>query len=722
MVGLDCRYLNFAPQCAGWMNLTEHGGSGSFVIFWSNLWKLTTAATIPYYTGQYGRTPRGFGFVTIGANIEAFHQPALAAKEKLDVLIKSQTNEAAKQQKTLIGSIANSLFDASHEIIVTTLVMIIIVISIALWMASYLSQRITMLIDGIHRFQEGNLTYRLPVTSSDEIAELSRSFNAMAASIEKNFNKIRAKSQENKGLCQELSREIEERRAAETAFKTLYQKSTDGVLIIKNGKFIDCIEAVVDMLDYEDKSEILNTSPATLSPEVQPDGRCSDEKAKEMIQLCIEKGSNRFEWVHSKRNGENIWVEVVLTRLEMYGETVIHTAWRDISKLKKLERERMQAQNLSSLGVLAGGIAHDFNNLLSAILGNLNLIALSVKSDKEVDTMVGNAEKATIRAKHLTNQLLTFAKGGAPIRQTEQLRDIIKDSARFVLRGSNINCLFYIPEDLWFAKVNKGQISQVIQNLVLNAQHAMPGGGEVTISCMNYIQEKPGNVSLPPGKYIRVKVHDNGSGIPKNSIDHIFDPYFTTREFAKAKGSGLGLSIVHSIIQKHHGLITVDSDEGKGTTFTIFLPALTQAQENPVETIKKEEHSSVPAKILLMDDDKMIQDICSKMLEILGHEVDIAADGIEAIEAFKKAKNESAPYSIVILDLTVPGGMGGKEASRELLAIDPSVKMIVSSGYSDDPIVANYHEYGFVGSIAKPFHLEELEITVCKALGIQASN
>jgi PAS domain S-box-containing protein len=716
MVGLDCRYLNFAPQCAGWMNLTEHGGSGSFVIFWSNLWKLTTAATILYYTGQYGRTPRGFGFVTIGANIDAFHQPALAAKETLDVLIKSQTDEAAMQQEELITSITDSLFNASREIVITTIMMVVIVICIAFWMASYLSHRITVLINGIHRFQGSDMKYRLPVTSSDEIAELSHSFNTMAANIEKNFNNIKAKSQENIRLCQDLSRETKERREAETAFRTLYQKSTDGILIIKNGKFIDCNEAVVAMLGYEAKDKILNASPSSLSPEVQPDGRDSVEKAEELLQLCIEKGSNRFEWVHSKKNGENIWVEIVLTRLNMYGETVIHTAWRDISKLKKLKRERRQAQNLGSLGVLAGGIAHDFNNLLSAILGNLNLISLLVKNDNELDSMVGNAEKATIRAKNLTKQLLTFAKGGAPIRQTEQLLDMIKDSARFVLRGSNVNCIFHIPDDLWFAEVDKGQISQVIQNLVLNAQHAMPGGGEVTISCLNYIQEEPETAALTPGKYVQVEVHDNGSGISKNNIDQIFDPYFTTREFSKTKGNGLGLSIVHSIIQKHHGLITVDSEKSRGTTFTFFLPALTQPLGNQVDTNKRQEIPFESVKILLMDDDEMIQDVSRKMLQLLGHEVDIVANGTEAIKAFQKAEDEFVPYSIVILDLTIPGGMGGEATSLELLAIDPSLKLLVASGYSDDPIVANYREYGFAGSIVKPFHLEELDMIIREAL------
>jgi len=716
-VGLDCRYLNFAPQCNGWRNLTQDGGSGSFVIFWSKLWKLTTAATIPYYTGQYGNSKRGFGFVTVGANIDEFHQPALNSQAELNTIIQQQTERSELQRKKWEESIADSLIKTSRQILISTTVMIILVIAIALWMASYLTGRITRIVTGLHQFQSGDMTFRLSDDCDDEMGELNRSFNLMASEIGANFADIQNQSEQNKKLLRQLSHEIEERKNSEKAFTTLYQKSADGILILKDGIFIDCNEAVVQMLDYERKQEFLNTSPSSISPRFQPDGELSSEKARTMTAICLEKGRNRFEWVHSKAGGDNIWIEVVLTKLQMYGDTVIHTSWRDISKLKKFERERIQTQNLQSIGVLAGGIAHDFNNILTAIMGNLSILSVTLKSDPNAQELLKNAQKASIRAKRLTRQLLTFAKGGAPIRQTEQLADIITDSANFVLHGSNVDCIYQIPDDFWFAEVDRGQVSQVIQNLVLNAKNAMKDGGEIIITCRNIHHRDEDLLPLTPGTYVQVQIEDSGPGISEKVLPHIFDPYFSTTEFNSTKGNGLGLAIVHSVITKHKGFISVESKPGEGSCFTFYLPAKPEFKA-PVNDCEETIHPKplTGRRILVMDDEEMIRTLSRNMLKLSGLTTDTVKNGEEAIKFFQAAIKSGKPYDVVILDLTIPGGMGGEETSKNLLVLDPKVKIFVSSGYSSSPVVSNYWEYGFVGSIPKPFNLKELSDAVASVL------
>ena len=367
----------------------------------------------------------------------------------------------------------------------------------------------------------------------------------------------------------------------------------------------------------------------------------------------------------------------------------------DITERKRMGEEFLKNQKLESVGILAGGIAHDFNNILTTIIGNIAMARMQARPGDEIFDLLSEAEKASIRAQTLTKQLLTFAKGGAPIKETASIKDILKESPSFVLRGSKSSCKLSIAEDLWPAEVDVGQISQAINNIVINASQAMPEGGTIRVEAENLTIDDGHGLPLKLGRYIRVSIKDQGVGIAEKHLSNIFDPYFTTKQ----EGSGLGLATTYSTIKKHDGHITVESKLGEGTTFHIYLPASEKAipEKEEIKLIKGQ------GRILVMDDEASLGKMVGRMLKKLGYESEFTDDGTEAIEMYKAAKKSEKPYDAVILDLTIPGGMGGKEAINKLLEIDPEVKAIVSSGYSDDPVLANFQEYGFKGMMPKPF-------------------
>jgi PAS domain S-box-containing protein len=386
--------------------------------------------------------------------------------------------------------------------------------------------------------------------------------------------------------------------------------------------------------------------------------------------------------------------------------------FRDITESKRIEEELIKAQKLESLGVLAGGIAHDFNNLLTAILGNVTLARMYAMPGDKVSSRLEEAEKASVRAKDLTQQLLTFSKGGAPLKKAVSIADVLRDSARFALRGSNVRCEFSIPDDLWPVEIDEGQISQVIHNLIINAYQAMPDGGKITVCAENVLLGPDHDLSLTLnlGKYVSLSVEDQGHGIPQYLISKIFDPYFTT----KPKGSGLGLATSYSILKNHDGAITVDSEVGNGTTFKIYLPV--SSNSYPEKKAAKEKPIPGQGRVLVMDDEAILRDFVGELLELLGYDVNFACDGTEAIAAYSGAREQGQPYDCVVMDLTIPGGMGGKEAIRRLIEIDPHVRAIVSSGYSDDPVMADYRRYGFCGMVAKPYDAEALSEVLHKVI------
>lgn len=373
----------------------------------------------------------------------------------------------------------------------------------------------------------------------------------------------------------------------------------------------------------------------------------------------------------------------------------------DLSERKRAEEERLKLDKLESLGVLAGGIAHDFNNLLTAILGNISLAHLETEVG-EIQGRLQDAEKACLQASGLARRLLTFAKGGKPIKKPQQVTDLLLESTSLVLCGSRCRCEFAFAENSWPVAADSGQIQQVFSNLLINADQAMPEGGVITLGTENIFLQNGEAGPLAPGKYVKITVADQGIGISPANLPKIFDPYFTTKD----TGNGLGLATVYAIIKGHGGHIQVASQPGQGTAFTLFLPA--SEEKNLADPRAPFLPANGKGKILVMDDEESIRNLLDKILGRIGYEASFARDGFEALEAYTKAKASGRPFSAVICDLTIRGGMGGREAIRELIAIDPQVKAIVSSGYSDDPAMAEYQKYGFRGVIAKPYKINEL--------------
>jgi len=384
--------------------------------------------------------------------------------------------------------------------------------------------------------------------------------------------------------------------------------------------------------------------------------------------------------------------------------------FRDITKERRLEEELQKARMIESTGVLAGGIAHDFNNILTVISGNISL-AKVLSGEQKVTERLAGAEKACMRAKSLTQQLITFAKGGAPIRKTASIADFLKESVDFVLHGSNVKCVFSMSGDLKCCDIDEGQICQVINNLIINADQSMPNGGTIRVEAENIVIGPGDGLPLQHGEYIKIAIRDTGVGIPAAALPKIFDPYFTT----KKEGKGLGLASCYSIVNSHDGLITVESREGAGTSFYIYLPA------SELEPMRPPEESPTSAtgsgRILVMDDETQIRRLLGKMLDYLGYEVETVANGEAAVDLFKRSRELNRPFDAVILDLTIPGGMGGREAVNRLRDIDPEVKTIVSSGYSSDKIMADYRKYGFDGVVAKPYEINDIAVALQKLIG-----
>jgi PAS domain S-box-containing protein len=410
-----------------------------------------------------------------------------------------------------------------------------------------------------------------------------------------------------------------------------------------------------------------------------------------------------YETKHRKKDGSIIDVFLQFTPID---ESSYIATVTDITDRKNTEREQAKMGKLESLGVLAGGIAHDFNNILTMILGNVSLAKMYMGQNQErAHEKLTSAEQAIMRAKDLTQQLLTFSKGGVPIKKVLTIDDILNNVCNLVLIGTPVVCTLDFAPDLLPVEVDETQITQAVGHIIINGHEAMREGGTITIRAENAVIDTPMD-NIQVGRYIKISITDQGVGIPEEYLGSIFDPYFTTKQ----KGSGLGLAVSYSIIKNHNGHIAVESTLGVGTVFHIYLPVFEGCQRSVRKTTDNIAQLS-GARVLVMDDEDSIRDIVGDILNFHGYEVDFAINGEEAISLYQKNI-----YGAVILDLTIPGGMGGKETIKELLRIDPHVRAIVSSGYSSDPIMSDYQQYGFKDVMAKPYKLEELGEVVRKVI------
>ncbi|MHB8836521.1 MAG: PAS domain-containing hybrid sensor histidine kinase/response regulator [Candidatus Methylomirabilia bacterium] len=496
---------------------------------------------------------------------------------------------------------------------------------------------------------------------------------------------------------------ISERKRAEEAlqqsegkYKALVEATATGFVILDHlGRVIDANAEYVRMTGRRFLAEIVGRSVEEWT------AAYDRERNAEEVCACFREGFVRnLQLDYVQPTGAVVPVEINATVVEVDGSPQIITIIRDITDRKNLEQELIQAEKLRSVGVLAGGIAHDFNNILTAVLGNISLLRETLAPDAAAVELLLQAEQASFRARDLTQQLLTFSRSGAPVRRDFSPGALVRESATMALRGRGSACEFRIEDGLWSIEADEGQIGQVIRNLVINASQAMAGGGTVVIGCRNRAVRD--HRLLSNGSYVAVSVADRGAGIPQEHRPRIFDPYFTTKQ----EGSGLGLAISYSIVVNHGGVISVASQPGQGTVFTVYLPATGKA--SAANLAVGGEPFQGRGRVLVMDDEPMVREIAGRIIRSLGYEVAGARDGREAIAAWQQAREGGKPFDVVIMDLTIPGGMGGREAVRELLALDPGAKVIVSSGYHQDPIMARYREFGFQDLLAKPYGVAEV--------------
>ena len=490
--------------------------------------------------------------------------------------------------------------------------------------------------------------------------------------------------------------------AYQASYREIFEGVNDAILLYEpaTGHFLEVNQRACEL--YGHPREAWPTLGIGDVMEAPAGSASGNEGLATWTDRALRQGPQLLEATNRRKDGATFWGEVNLIRTHIARRDSLLMVVRDVTDRKKLEEEVLRARKMESVGVLAGGIAHDFNNILTAIWGNVLLAKTHAPPDPQLLHQLEQAEMASERAKDLAHQLLTFARGGAPVKKPLDLACLSRETVGLTLSGTAVAWQEEWEPDLNWVDGDPGQIGQVVHNLVLNAVQAMPAGGRIRITGKNRLLDEHAGLPLEPGRYVELTVEDDGIGIQDEHLSSIFDPYFTTKQ----KGSGLGLAVVHSIVQRHGGHVRVESWLGKGTAFHVFLPAV----EPPAEQPEAQRQEAPPGKglVLLMDDDEMVRDLGRSILEHLGYEGFVAQDGSEALDLYRAAYASGRPFDLVILDLTVPGGMGGKEAVGKLLEMDPGARVVVSSGYSNDPIMAEHEHHGFIGVIPKPYTIKSM--------------
>jgi PAS domain S-box-containing protein len=511
--------------------------------------------------------------------------------------------------------------------------------------------------------------------------------------------------------------DIDERKIMEKAFqesedlyRTAMEGSNDGVVIIQDDRYVYFNQKFLDTLGRS-RDEMMGQPAGTyIHPDDEAVGMDHFHKFKQGLTI-----SPHIETKVLKPDGSVAHFEVSLVDVTYKGRQAVMAYLRDITDRKRAEAEEMKRHKLESVGTLAAGIAHDFNNLLAVIHGYLDLLAIDIPPGDKVHNRLMAAKNAVVQATELTNRLIIFAKGGEPVKEVIDIGDTIKKEVLGSIGISPVEKRFYLAPDLWPVEVDQKQIQQVIKNLTRNAVEAMPEGGRLTVRAENITVRIQDRLPIREGTYVRISIEDTGTGIPANELPNIFDPYYSTKQRGAKKGMGLGLSVCHSVVGKHKGCITIESQDGKGCTFRVYLPAIIREALQIDEQLQDKIPDS-KRRILVMDDEALVRDMLRELLTALGFEVETANDGLEAIDLYIKAAESERPYDMVLFDLMVIKGLGGEQTMARLLATHPGVKGIICSGYTDDPVIQHYDQYGFVGALRKPFTLEALRSILEKHL------
>ncbi len=495
---------------------------------------------------------------------------------------------------------------------------------------------------------------------------------------------------------------------SEQRFRSIFENSPEPIFLFDGERITDCNQAMVETLGAKDKEELLR-HPAEISPEHQPDGLPSFKKFNSFAGDVLLHGNARFKWLFHRPDGEEVWVDASASKVPREGNKghEMLVSCRDVTKETLLQDRILQLRKLQALGELAAGIAHDFNNTLAVVIGNITL-ARDFGVSQKADEMLKNAEQAVLKAANLTRKLITFSPGGRPVSQTVSVRELLGESAKAMKeKAPSIKFKVETDPNLWSIKGDPHQLFNTFSSILENAVESMPEGGVVRVKAENATvsQEESRTGVLPEGRYVKVTIEDQGCGIPVATQDQIFDPFFTTKEL----GRGLGLSIAYSVIQRHGGEIEVRSRKGEGTAFVIYLPV----EEDAARRL------GTKGKVLVMEDDPYQRELFTALLSNLGYSVVAVENGERAVEEFVKAQEDNAPFNVVILDLLVPEGMDGKATGKAILEQDPNAKVIITSVAASDKAVTNFKEYGFVGSLPKPFTLRDLATAVERAMNVE---
>jgi PAS domain S-box-containing protein len=485
---------------------------------------------------------------------------------------------------------------------------------------------------------------------------------------------------------------------AEEIFRSLVEHSLVGIYIFQDGKFSYANPKAADVFGYTQAEIAAMPLPAFI---IEEDRATAEQNIQSLLSG---KASITHSFLRGRRkDGTLIDIESEGTRTEVNGKPAVIGTFLDITGRRRMEAEIRKSQKLESLSSFAGGIAHEYNNILTAIIGNLALAKMYAKPGYEVYDVLIEAEKASLRARDLTSQLLSFATGGIQVKKVVLMQELLRDLVRLSVDSINISCELTVPDNLWTVEVDEGQVSQAIHTLVRYAQQATPQSGRIKISAENMFINRSSALPLGEGRYVMIAIENQGNGISERELQTLFDPFGS----GDKKGNSLEFASAFTIVQKHNGHITAESHFGMGTTFRLFLPAM---QEKPQPTNESfAVHPARKGKVLVMDDEEIVRMVVKRLLLQCGFEAELTKDGAEMLGLYREAKEAGRPFDAVILDLIIENGMGGQEAMKNLIAYDPDVRVIVSSGYSNDSIMANFRDYGFSGFLPKPYRLDELK-------------
>ncbi|MEW6488794.1 MAG: ATP-binding protein [Thermodesulfobacteriota bacterium] len=682
-------------------------------------------------------------FITARANRERMHNLQLAAAGIGDQILavgEEMAREASRRLDQTTLAATERIHRVKPVIAATGVAVLLLGLLAALHLTRSVTRPVRRLVEATRVLASGEVGHTVSAEGTPEFAELADHFNAMSAALRDQYERLQEANVELEAEIAERRRTEEALRLDESRLRALLDLSrmasapprciaefaldraleltgsTAGfVALVENGarRFTPCAHrapARGAALLPDPCREEPTRDDAPWSAAVR--SRAPTFRTGPQPLLCVPLlDQDRLAGLAVMAGKGGDYREADAHHLGL----LLHGLWQHVGR-RKAEEELLRAQKLESVGLLAGGIAHDFNNLLTGILANVSLAQAGLHDAEPVRTRLQEVEKASLRAQALTQQLLTFSKGGAPVRKAARLGELVREAAAFALSGASARCEFALPDDLWPAPVDAGQIGQVVSNLVINAAQAMGEGGTVTVSGEN-VEAGGGDLPGAAGRYVCIGVRDEGCGIPPADLERIFDPYFTT----KPGGTGLGLATAYSVVRRHGGHLTVASEPGAGATFRVYLPAAGTSAPAGEGAEPEPVHAPAPPppphrRVLVMDDEAMIRDVAAAILQQEGFAVETAPSGEEAVAAYARARDTADPFAAVVLDLTVPGKMGGLETLERLRELDPDVRAVVSSGYSNDPAMAEHERYGFRARVRKPYRMADLLAALEEAL------